>query len=186
MRAVVLTLVALALTACPGPYRPDPPEDPDGGADGGPDMPAWPAADFELGTSSPTDPTAFQPMPASMQLVAGFQGGFHVPVMYRVKDHDGSNLTFEHKVRRVADGVLVSRGGRVFDVHAADGGTWTSDYEVTIFLCPTPVGITVMDEALSIEVRVVDEASHLMAVGTTQVVVHCPPGDSFCESICKG
>lgn len=181
MRAVVLGLVALALSACPEPYRPDPPDDPDAGND----VPAWPAGDFELGTSSPTDPTVWQGMPASMQLVPGFQGGFHVPVMYRVKHHDGADLTFEHKVRRSSDGVLVSRGGRVFDV-VSDGGTWTSDYEVTVFLCPTPVGITVMDEALTIEVRVVDDASKLKAVGTAQVVVHCPAGDSFCQSICKG
>jgi hypothetical protein len=181
VRAVVLTLVALALAGCPGVDRPDPLEDTDAGAD----VPAWPQGDFEIGTSSLTDPTAWQAMPASVQLVPGFQGGFHVPVMYRVSHHDAANVTFEHKVRRVSDGVLVSRGGRGFDV-ASDGGTWTSDYEVTIFMCPTPVGVTVVDEALNLEVRILSQDSKLLGLGTAQVVVHCPAGDSFCQSICKG
>ncbi|MEW5737860.1 MAG: hypothetical protein AB1938_02980 [Myxococcota bacterium] len=182
MRAVAASLFGLVLLACPGPDRPPPPEDTDGGTD----TPAWPAGDFQLGTSSPSDPTAYVAMPSTLQLVPGAQGGFHVPVMYRVTGHSGTNLTFEHKVRRVKDGVLVSRGSRLFDVLPQSGGAWVSEYEITIFMCPTPVGVTVMDEALTFEVRILDESSKLLSVGTAQAVVHCPAGNSFCESICKG
>jgi hypothetical protein len=176
--SVTLALACgLLLCACP--------DLPPGPEDSGAGEPLWPAGTVEVGAPVSDEDLAFQPMPAALELHPGAQGGFHVPVAYRVA-RSQLGATFEHRVRRVRDGVLVSKGTREFDV-AADGGAWTTDFPVTVFLCPTPVGVNVVGEELSFEVTVTREGGVLLGRGTATAVARCPAGnESFCQSICKG
>jgi hypothetical protein len=179
-RTVTLAL-ACGLSLCACPELPPGPEDSGGGE------PLWPAGTVEFGVPVSEEDFAFQPMPASLELHPGAQGGFHVPVSYRVGRSE-PGATFEHRVRRVRDGVLVSRGTREFDVEApSDGGAWTADFPVVVFLCPTPVGVNVVDEELTFEVTVTREGGVLLGRGTAKAVARCPSANaSFCNSICKG
>ncbi len=183
MRAALISIASLALFACPEPYRPDPPEDPDSGITGDP---LWPDGTVELGTPM-ADEVTWQSMPAELELHAGAQGGFHVPVLYRVTGKVQPGVTFDHRVRRTRDGVLVSRGSRQWDITATDGGSWTTDYPVTIFMCPTPVGVNVEGEALTIEVTLTRASGTFLGRATAKTVLRCPSANqAFCQSICKG
>lgn len=184
-RGLVFVLVVLA-SGCVGSCLDPRPDPPDPEVDGGPDgPPAWGEGAVEIGTTP--DSVTFVAMPAELELHPGAQGGFHVPISYRVVGKTEPDAVFEHKVRRVKDNVLVSRGTRSFDVAPADAGVWTPDYEVTVFLCPTPVGITVQDEEVTFEVRVTRMSSgKLLGVGTAKATLRCPAGNTFCASICKG
>lgn len=180
MRSLLL-VSALVLSACP--ERPPPEEEVDSGISGDP---LWADGSMELGTQLSDLVPTFEPMPASMELHPGAQGGFHVPVMYRITGHTQAGATFEHRVRRSRDGVLVSRGTRFFDI-AADGGSWTSEEPITIFMCPTPVGVNVAGEELTFEITVIRGNGVLLTRTTAKTRLLCPASNqAFCESICKG
>lgn len=185
MKRLLLVVLVSAATGCVGSCLDPRPDPPDPEVDAGPDGPAqWGENAVEIGTTP--DGLTFKAMPADLELHPGAQGGFHVPISYRVLGRTEPDAVFEHKVRRVKDNVLVSRGTRSFDV-APDGGVWTPDYEITVFLCPTPVGITVQDEEVVFEVRATRMTSGaLLGVGTARTTLRCPAGNSFCASICKG
>jgi hypothetical protein len=174
MRPWVFALAALCC-AC----QPPPPHDDAG-------VPLWPDGAFVLGTpQSDLDPS-FQALPAQLVLHPGSQGGFHAPLLYRVDHQTESAVVFEHRVTRSRDGVLVSKGTRTFDIDGA-AGSWVTDGPVVIFLCPTPVGVSVTDEALTFEITATKASTGLLGRAIGQVIVQCPDsGKAFCQSVCGG
>lgn len=155
---------------------------PDGGTDGGA---LWPEGALKLGAEEP-DGGGFIAMPAESLATPGAQGGFHVPVMYRVNGRSLPGVVFEHRVTRSRDGTLVSKGTRTLDVGPVSvGASWTTPSAVIIFLCPTPVGVSVVGEDLSFEVTAKKDGELLGKAGAS-TVFRCPPGNAFCDSICRG
>jgi hypothetical protein len=173
---VWLALAALVLCACPPP-----PTDDDGGTMGDT---VWPEGTVELGAPvSDTDET-FQPLPTAIELHQGAQGGFHAPVLFRVNGQVESAAIFTHRLTRTSDGVLVSKGTRAFDV---TGGAWATPSAVPLFLCPTPVGVNIVDQQLTFELTVSRASGVVLGRAKATAVVHCPASaQSFCASICKG
>lgn len=164
-------LGALFFLACgPGEARPD-------AGDAGPQ--AWPDDALEIGSNVMND---FAPFPAEVPLVAGAQGGYHVEVRYRVNGMSAPEVLFTHRARKL-DGTLVSRGTRRFDVEL-DGGVWVSDM-FPVFMCPTPIGVSVSNETVTLEVEATSRDGGVLgrAKGTTKL--HCEAGQ-YCEVICKG
>lgn len=157
---------------------------PDGG-----EPPSWPAGAVEIGIPFETSnftTWGFQDMPAEVELHAGAQGGFHLPTSFRVNGQSQNAATFDYRVRRARDGVLVSKGTRTYDVAPMDGGSWVRP-DIVIFLCPTPVGVNVVGEALDFEVSVSNEAGAILGVGTAHALLKCPASNGpFCLSVCKG
>jgi hypothetical protein len=130
----------------------------------------------------------FATMPLTATLVPGAQGGFHVWLGYRVKDGDGT-LTASHEVRRVRDGQLLSRGQRrlVLDGAASDGW-WQSDMATPAFLCPTPLGVSVIDETATFEVKLLDSTGAELARDSVTTKLSCPTDAQadFCARVCAG
>lgn len=169
----------LFLAACGGTQG-----GPDAGRDGG--APLWAEGTFELGLEA-ADGGANFPLPAEVQATPGAQGGFHVPVLYRVTAPAEPNVMFEHRVTRSRDGVLVSKGTRTMNVDAvAAAQRWTSPGAVIIFICPTPVGVNVVGEALNFEVTATTKAGELLGKASARATFTCAPTDAFCASICSG
>ena len=179
MRLLLLALLSTTFLACPDP-RPPPIEDDDGGIDGGG---AWPAGALVVGVTDDVN-QAFVPMTAETELHAGFQGGFHVPMAYKVFDQAAENAEFQHKVRRVSDGALLSRGSRQYTVEASDAG-WVA-MDISAFLCPTPSGLDAVDTLVRFEVVVVSPDGGTLATTSQETTLRCPSGNSFCQQICKG
>ena len=174
---VPLLVLALALAGC-GVV-----DVPDGGTDGGT---LWPEGTLELGGELP-DGGGFTTLSTEVEATPGAQGGFHVPVMYRVTGKAVNGVVFEHKVRRASDNVLVSKGTRTLDVTpVAAGQSWTTPGAVIIFLCPTPVGVSVVGEALNFEVTAPTKGGQLLGTAGASSTFRCPAGDAFCDSICRG
>ncbi len=175
MKPSLLLPIIVGLVGCGvGPIVPD------GGTDA---AVLWPEGTLELGGE---DAGAFTVFPADVQAIPGAQGGFHVGVMYRVTGEALAAVRFEHRVTRVRDGVLVSKGTRILDVEPmAAGASWTTADPITIFICPTPVGVDVVNEVLHFEVKALKNDVVLNQAGA-DTTLRCPAGDSFCASICSG
>ena len=171
----LLPLILLALVGCGSVDKPD------GGTDG---AVLWPEGTLELGGVGADG--GFAPMAAEVEATPGAQGGFHVPVMYRVTGQALPGVLFEHRIQRTGDATLVSKGTRTYDVTpVASGQSWTTTSAVIIFLCPTPVGVNVVGESLTFEVTAT-KGGELLGKASASAVFRCTAGDTFCESICKG
>lgn len=121
-------------------------------------------------------------------LVEGAQGGFHVWMQYAVRDLPAATYTLERSARRVSDGavVLVYRGDVDIGASAADGW-WTAPAPIPMFMCPSPIGITVVDVPIEFTLRLVgaDDAERARAAIT--LVPRCPDAQrAFCTRICTG
>jgi hypothetical protein len=182
MRAFLFPLLSLLLTGCCfqlPPVRPEPPADEDGGVSG---TPLWPDGTVTFGTTDDNG-ELFQNLGSSFTLYRGPQGGNHAYAKYQVSGgHLASGATFEHRVRRAKDGVLVSKGNRSFDVTATDGGVWTSEGAVIMFLCPTPVGVSIVREQLDFEVIVKGADGKFLGRATARSTLSC----DMCEVDCGG
>jgi hypothetical protein len=130
----------------------------------------------------------FVDMPGAATLVPGAQGGFHVWLSYRVKGAEGA-IKASHTVRRESDGKLLSRGERRLEVGAAgEGEWWQSETATPAFLCPTPLGVSVIDVAAVFQVTLTDEAGEELATQQVKTQLVCPTDSQaeFCQRICKG
>ncbi len=176
--ARILLCASLVLTGCiVGPGTPD------GGDDGGGPIIIWPEGTLELGGE---DAGSFVTFPALAQATPGAQGGYHVPVMYKVTGQVQAGVTFEHRVTRKSDGVLVSKGNRTMNVDpTAAGQSWFTPGPVIIFICPTPVGVAAVDQLLHFEITAT-KAGEVLGKASGDAQFGCPAGDNFCASICAG
>lgn len=173
-KAPLSSAVAVALWAAGCGGHPNPPPPP-------------PPADMEVGTAA-TDGTGFLPLSGTVSMVPGAQGGFHVWLKYRMKGVSPGTLTTKHTAHRVSDGHLVSLGSRVDDVGTPDAdGWWETPNATPNFLCPTPIGVNVIGEALQFEVDVTDEQGDPVCSATATATVECPAAElAFCQQICAG
>lgn len=173
MKQAVLLLL---LAACGEPI-----EEPDGGSDGGV---VWAEGTLELGGESADG--GYLPLPSESFATPGAQGGYHVAVLYKVTGQALEKVLFEHRVTRVRDGVLVSKGPRTLDVTpVAAGASWITPGAVIIFICPTPVGVNVVDEELNFEVTATKNGE-VLGKAAARSVLRCAATDSYCASICSG
>jgi hypothetical protein len=139
--------------------------------------------------SAMTDGSGFLPLAGDETLVAGAQGGFHVWVKYRVHGMAPATLTVHRAARRKSDGTLVLSTDGTLDVGAAGpDGWWQLDRALPNFICPPPLGVNVIDEALDFAVELHDENGAPVAAAQAEATVHCPEGSDgeLCRRICAG
>ena len=177
MRPFALLLGALLTAAAPGCGGEGDPVDP------GP-------SDLQAGTAR-TDGTGFVEIAdgADAELVAGAQGGFHVWVNYRVIGASGP-LDLVREARRTEDGAAILVNAEV-PVDVPDDAMldwWESPTAVPSFMCPTPIGVAVVDHEVRIQIRLLSETDELLGEDTVTVVPRCPTGDNeeWCYRICSG
>jgi hypothetical protein len=111
-------------------------------------------------------------------LEPGAQGGFHVWLTWRADGMEPAELQLERTARRLADDKVVLRtSGAVREL----GGT------IPMFMCPTPIGISVVDQPIVFRLSLGDSSGARLAAGAITLVPHCPDGQrEFCERICTG
>jgi hypothetical protein len=126
---------------------------------------------------------------ADAELVAGAQGGFHVWVNVRVHGAAGA-LGLVREARRVEDGELVLLGLEQPLEVPEDAMTdwWESPRAVPSFMCPTPIGIGIVDRPIRITVQLTSETDELLGEDEVTVTPRCPTGDgaTWCHDICSG
>jgi hypothetical protein len=164
-------VVAAALAGCGGPGAPPPGN-----------------VTLMLG-SAMLDGSGFVPLAGDQTLVSGAQGGFHVWVKYRVRGMAPATLTVQRTSRRVSDNALILNSDGSLDVGAAGpDGWWQLDHALPNFICPTPLGVNVIDEPLLFDVALHDDKGELVAKSHAEATVHCPSGSEgdLCRRICSG
>ncbi|HEX2551855.1 MAG TPA: hypothetical protein VHK64_09710 [Nocardioidaceae bacterium] len=146
-----------------------------------------PACELALGTALQSG-TGFVEMPLETEMTPGGQGGFHVWLAYRIKNAPEGSLKASHEVRRESDGKLLSRGDRKLEVTGYDDdGWWTSDTATPAFLCPTPLGVTVIDLPATIDVTLSDADGNTLATQRVSTKLVCPAAQlDSCQRICTG
>ena len=92
--------------------------------------------------------------------------------------------------RRVSDDALVLLTDGTQDVGSAgDDGWWELPSALPSFMCPTPIGINVIDERIVLRRDPDDRRDGApLANSSAEATVHCPDGDqaAFCQRICSG
>ena len=173
---IALAFVALpALAGCSAP----PAVHGDGGGSGGAAM--SPAQMSLLMLADGQDAT----------LVPGAQGGFHVWLKYRVAGMAPEKVKVHRESHRVSDDALVLRTDGTQDVGApapGNDGWWELPQALPSFMCPTPIGINVIDERIVFEVTLSTMDDQPLAKSSAEATVHCPDGTQapFCAKICSG
>jgi hypothetical protein len=176
-------MVVAALGGCSAPppaVRIDPPAQPEPGR----------ALTLALGGPG-ADDTTMVPFADGQdaELVPGAQGGFHVWMRLAVKDVPSHTiLAVERFATRASDGAVVLRFSSTVEVGDLDADGWYRTPSFPMFMCPTPIGISVVDTPIAFELRVSDEsgATELGRAGIT-LVPRCPTADrDLCARICTG
>ena len=105
-----------------------------------------------LGTAA-TDGSGFEALGGDATLVPGAQGGFHIWLKYRISGMAPETVKVHRESRRVSDDALVLLADGSVDVGAAgEDGWWQLPAAQPSFMCPTPIGIGVIDERMVFEV----------------------------------
>jgi hypothetical protein len=167
-----LIACACALVGCGGAKQPPPPGD----------------AMLTLGTAA-SDGTGFLELGGDATLVPGAQGGFHIWIKYRIAGMAPETIKVHRESRRVSDNALVLLTDGSVDVgDAGSDGWWELPTAQPSFMCPTPIGINVIDQRIEFDVTMTTEAGAPLAKATAEATVHCPDGDqaAFCANICSG
>jgi hypothetical protein len=169
--------MAAFLAGCGGMQMNPPPPPPPGGET------------LALGAPAP-DGTGFTPLSENQDvtLVEGAQGGFHVWMKYRLPNAVPERLDIDRTAHRVSDGALVLRAAGQVDVGApGPDGAWETPDPLRMFMCPTPVGIKIVDEAIHYEIDLLDAQMTRVGHGEITLVPHCPQqNEQFCLQICSG
>lgn len=142
-----------------------------------------------LGTATATDGSGYVALGGDQTLVPGAQGGFHVWLKYRAAGMAPEKVHVHRETHRVSDDALVLLADGTQDVGAAaDDGWWELPMALPSFMCPTPIGINVIDERIVFEVTLTTLDGAPLAKSTAEATVHCPAGDqaAFCAKICSG
>lgn len=154
---------------------------------GGPSMPLGPG---QLTLSSVgADGT---PLPLTdgqnVTLVEGAQGGFHVWMRFRAHDVPVGAMTVERTAHRLADDQLVLRSMMDMTVGAPDSaGDWAPIDPLPMFMCPSPIGLSVVDQPIVFRIALTDGNGADLAASEVTLVPHCPDAQrAFCERICTG
>jgi hypothetical protein len=143
---------------------------------------------LQLGGAAP-DGEGFWPLPGDVELVPGAQGGFHVWLKLRVSGVAPGRVRLARTARRVSDGRLLLTTEGVGEIGPiGPGGYFEIPAPIPSFLCPSPLGIRVMDERVVFSVEMSDEASAPLGRASAEATPRCPAGDqaAFCARICSG
>lgn len=125
-----------------------------------------------------------------VELAPGAQGGFHMWLHYRVQGAAGPVL-----VKRVADKVAQDGArARVLTTQLNQtflaGEVYQTEYPIPSFMCPSPIGVNIIDQTLELTLRLETLAGAFLGERRARVVIRCPPaGDpqrEFCLMICAG
>jgi hypothetical protein len=149
------------------------------------------AATLTLGTVADRfDPdSAFVPLSdgEDVTLVWGAQGGFHVWMKFRASGGP-AELTMRKTAYRDSDGKLVLKtfGSAVSIGTPGATGVWELPEATPMFMCPSPIGIRVIDTRIRYEIELDDASGAAVARGRVTLEPHCPPEQSNCEMICVG
>jgi len=166
----------------------------EGGGDGPPDPPVD-AVEVSLGTGpertgNPGYEPRFEPVaPGEPILMAtGGQGAvYHAPVALRVTDPEAvfpDPVWVRGEGRRASDGLLVARVSTFVRMIPDEAGL-ISDTPVRVLLCPTPVGESLIDGLIELELRLEDDEGGLLyGQGAMSFGIQCP--DDLCNQICAG
>jgi hypothetical protein len=157
--------------------------------DGAADMTRPALAEILLGGTA-ADGSGFATLAGDQTLIAGAQGGFHVWLKYRVAGMPETRLKVHRETHRVSDNalILLADGTQEVGAPGADG-YWELPVALPSFMCPTPIGITVIDEAVTFTVDIAGGDGTPLAHGSAQATVRCPtaePDAGFCRHICSG
>jgi hypothetical protein len=178
--ALALALAAagpsLALGGCGGGEEPPPPPPEPG------------IAVIALGGTAP-DGSGFLPLEGDVVLAPGAQGGFHVWVKYRVSGMPAGPVNLAYTARRSRDARLVLTANRYQELGApSTDGYWEVPMAIPAFMCPSPVGVQVMDEPMRFKLEMLGMDGTWFGTGEAEVTPHCPEGDqaTFCARICSG
>jgi hypothetical protein len=134
------------------------------------------------------DGTGFLPLAGDQTLVAGAQGGFLVWLKFRVGGVANSDLGIHRTARRVSDNhLLLTTDGTISVGQPGDDGLWELPTPYPTFLCPTPIGVSVIDEPIRFRVELSDNGT-LLDAAENVATPHCPTdGEAqFCQNICAG
>ncbi|MEM7676374.1 MAG: hypothetical protein AAF449_10265 [Myxococcota bacterium] len=128
---------------------------------------------------------------AELPLRPGSQGGLHVYINLRMSEAAveaiGERPLIYREARRISDGRLVSRlEHRTQLVSSSTTGAFDTERSISLFLCPTPVGIDVANEPLELTVDVkTDYGEEPSAQGKVRFVPYClEEGREFCLDLC--
>jgi hypothetical protein len=120
----------------------------------------------------------------TVSLVPGAQGGFHVWMNWRLDGAPAGDATLERTAHRVSDDAIVLRvTGDVTLANDSDA----SDGPIPMFMCPTPIGISVLGEPIIYRLTFRDGSAAEIAHQEVTLVPRCPDDDlKFCQQICTG
>lgn len=183
MRAGLLGAVLSALCACGPPSGPPPPVGSVGVQLGTIDV-------RRHGDARWVDITEGQ----DAELAPGAQGGFHIWLRYRLSGAAGRVVQVKRLADRIGpqgqrDRVLTTDGLQLVPEGAA---AWEVADPIANFMCPTPIGINVIDETIELLVQVSEPDGAVLGEGRARVVARCPPAAAgqdvhdFCRKICSG
>lgn len=135
------------------------------------------------------DGRTFAPLDGDQPLVPGSQGGFHVWVKLRFEGVQPGRVTLERTARRVRDDRLVLTTRTAVEVGEWDeGGAFELADPIPSFMCPTPIGVGVIDEQIRFEINTLDADGNVLAHDEAVATPRCPEGEQsqFCQNICSG
>ena len=124
-------------------------------------------------------------------LEPGVQGGFHVLMKMRVSGPMPARFVLNKWARRVDDEKLVLRS--MITVEPDGSRTATGAWEMDgtrMFMCPSPIGISVIDRRIRFEVILADDGGVQLGRGAVTLQPRCPTDSAdylaFCQKICTG
>ena len=122
------------------------------------------------------------------ELVPGAQGGFHVWMKFRVAGLAPGHYGVKRTAHRLGDGQLVLRAAGTVEVGGGDGeGAWELPMAMPMFMCPSPIGLSVIDQPISFEVALTDDGGAELTRAAVHLVPRCPAAErDFCLRICTG
>jgi hypothetical protein len=174
VRRFVFSIGLFWLGACGGP-----------GSGPDPDMRSpvtavTPGAPLTLGTSDAMGGFVPYTDGQDVTLVEGAQGGFHVWMRYEYGGKSGISARLERTAHRRLDGAIVLRS-------VGDANMVPESDPLPMFMCPSPVGLSVIDQPIQFQLRFTDDAGAELATGAITLVPHCPDDNrDFCLRICTG
>lgn len=134
--------------------------------------------------------------PRDVTLAPGAQGGFHIWLLYRTTGIGGPVLLQRQVDRIDPDGtrrrVLTTEGAE--NVTPDDSGRFQLTTPLRNFMCPAPIGISVVDQTLEMTGRLTTlpapgaSSGTVLAEDHVRVIARCP-GDALhavCLSTCSG
>lgn len=111
-------------------------------------------------------------------LVAGAQGGFHVWLAFQMLPAQSGEATLERTAHRISDDQLILRTKGEIALDSSEA--------MPMFMCPSPVGISVIDQPIEYRLQFSSTTGEL-AEGAITLVPHCPSDQlEFCQRICNG